>query len=65
LIQALWLSKAARWLIWIVVVICTISLVLNLITPSAGERALWVPVLSLLLICSLVVALGKPIQNRL
>ena len=64
LIQVRWLRKAARWLIWVVVAFFAISLVLNLITPSAGERALWVPVILLLLICSLVVALGKPIQNR-
>jgi hypothetical protein len=59
LIQVRWLRRA-RWLIWVVVAFFVISLVLNLITPSAGERALWVPVISLLLICSLVVALGKP-----
>ena len=63
LIQVRWL-RMARWLIWVVVAFFVISLVLNLITPSAGERALWVPVVSLLLICSLVVALGKPTQNR-
>lgn len=63
LIQVRWLRRA-RWLIWVVVAFFVISLVLNLITPSAGERALWVPVISLLLICSLGVALGKPTQNR-
>ena len=49
-----------RWLIWVVVALFAIFLVLNLITPSAGERALWVPVILLLLICSLIVALGRP-----
>lgn len=63
LIQVRWLRRA-RWLIWVVVAFFVISLVLNLITPSAGERALWVPAISVLLICSLVVALGKPAQNR-
>jgi hypothetical protein len=40
------------------------SFVLNLITPSAGERALWAPVLLLLLASSLVVAI-KPSFRRL
>jgi hypothetical protein len=65
LIQVSWLHKAARGRIWAVVALCAISLVLNLITPSAGERVLWVPVLSVLLICSLVVALGKTSQQRI
>jgi hypothetical protein len=59
LIQVRWLHRA-RWLIWVVVALFAIFLVLNLITPSAGERALWVPVILLLLICSLIVALGRP-----
>jgi len=59
LIQVRWLSKA-RWLSWVVVALFAIFLVLNLITPSAGERALWVPVIFLMLGCSLIVALGKP-----
>jgi hypothetical protein len=63
LIQVRWLQRA-RWLIWAVVALFAIFLVLNLITPSAGERALWVPVILLLWISSLIVALGKPIQNR-
>ena len=63
LIQVRWLQRA-RWLIWAVVALFAIFLMLNLITPSAGERALWVPVILLLLISSLIVALGKPTQNR-
>lgn len=65
LIQVRWLLKTARWLIWIVVALCIISLTLNMISSSAGERTIWVPVLSLMLICSFVVALGKPIENRI
>ena len=53
-------SRASRWLIWLVVAFSTLSLVLNLITPSAGERAVWAPVALVLLVCSLLVALGKP-----
>jgi hypothetical protein len=49
-------SRVSHWLVWIVVALTALSLVLNLITPSAGERALWTPTLSLLLITSLIVA---------
>ena len=50
-------SRASRWLIWFVVAFAALSLVLNLITPSAGERAIWAPVAFLLLISSGIVAL--------
>lgn len=49
-------SRVSRWLIWFVVAFATLSLVLNLITPSAGERAIWAPVAFLLLISSGIVA---------
>jgi hypothetical protein len=52
--------RASRWMIWLVVAFSTLSLVLNLITPSAGERAIWAPVAFLLLISSVTVALVKP-----
>jgi len=55
LVLAAW-SRAARWLIWVVVGFSALSLVLNLITPSAGERAIWAPIAFLLLISSAVVA---------
>lgn len=48
--------RPARWLVWVVVAFSAVSLVLNLITPSAGERALWAPVAVLLLASSSVVA---------
>lgn len=44
--------------IWFVVVLMGISCVLNLISKSKWERRIWVPVTILLLITSLVVALG-------
>lgn len=53
-------SRAARWLIWVVVAFSVISLVLNLITPSAGERAIWAPVALLLVISSVTVAFSGP-----
>jgi hypothetical protein len=49
-------SRVSRWLIWFVVAFAALSFVLNLITPSAGERAIWAPVAFLLLISSSVVA---------
>lgn len=51
-------SRASRWLAWAVVGIMAVSLVLNLITPSAGERAIWAPVAALLLASSAAVAAG-------
>jgi hypothetical protein len=49
-------SRVSRWLVWLVVAFAALSLVLNLITPSAGERAIWAPVAFLLLISSGIVA---------
>ena len=49
-------SRASRWLAWVVVALSTVSFILNLITPSAGERAIWAPTAFLLLTSSLVVA---------
>ena len=46
----------SHWLVWIVVALTALSLVLNLITPSRRERAIWVPTLLVLLISSLIVA---------
>ena len=50
------LFRASRWLAWIAVAFSAFSLLLNLITPSAGERAIWAPVALVLLVSSLVVA---------
>lgn len=52
------LADGAPWVIWIAVAVSTASLVLNAITPSAGERRIWVPVAVVLLASSLVVALA-------
>lgn len=49
-------SRAARWLVWIVVAFAAVSFILNLVTPSAGERAIWAPTALLLLISSATVA---------
>jgi hypothetical protein len=52
-------ARHARWLIWVVVAYSVIGLVLNLITPSAGERAIWAPVAFVLLVSSALVASSK------
>ena len=53
------LERVSRWMIWVVVGFAALSLMLNLITPSAGERMLWAPVAFVLLACSLLVATGR------
>ena len=57
-------SDASRRLVWVVVAVAALGFVLNLITPSAGERAIWAPVASVLLVSSTVVALkgGRPLR---
>ena len=50
-------SRASRRLVWVAVAFSAVSLVLNVITPSAGERAIWAPVALLLLASSVAVAI--------
>ena len=52
------MAGALPWLIWAVVVFSGLSLVLNAITPSAGERRIWVPVATEMLLTSLIVAIS-------
>lgn len=52
------LAQSLPWLIWLAVAFSAVSLVLNAITPSAGERKIWVPVAVVMLASSLVVALA-------
>ncbi|MEW6084644.1 MAG: hypothetical protein AB1607_08630 [Chloroflexota bacterium] len=56
-------SRTSRWLIWVVVGFSGLSLVLNLITPSAGERAIWAPVAFIMLLSSVMVARSKPMEQ--
>ena len=49
-------SRTSRRLVWLVVAVAGLGLVLNLITPSAGERAIWAPTALLLLVSSAIVA---------
>jgi hypothetical protein len=51
-------SRASRWLVWVIVAYGVVGLVLNLISLSGGERAIWAPVALVQLAFSLVVATG-------
>ena len=43
--------------IWVVVVVFSLSLIMNLATPSKWERRIWAPVVAILLACALFVAI--------
>lgn len=47
---------SGRQLAWAVVVLTGVGVVLNLITPSGGERLIWAPVTILMFLCALRVA---------
>ena len=50
-------AETYPWSIWLVVAFSAVSLVLNAISRSSGERRIWVPVTTVMLLSSLVVAL--------
>jgi hypothetical protein len=52
------MADTLPWLIWLVVAFSALSLVLNTITRSSRERMIWAPVALVMLLSSLVVALG-------
>jgi hypothetical protein len=52
-------TPISRILIWMVVAYCALGVVANAITPSYWERIIWLPVVSLMLVCSLIVALNR------
>jgi hypothetical protein len=52
------ISETLPSLIWLAVAFSAISVVLNVITPSTGERKVWVPVAVAMFVSSLVVAVG-------
>jgi len=45
------------WAAWGIAALLTVGLILNLITPSAGERRIWAPVVAVMLACCIAVAL--------
>jgi hypothetical protein len=52
------MSGASRKLIWIAVLVCVLSLGLNLATGTKWERRLWVPVLLGMVVSSVIVAVS-------
>jgi hypothetical protein len=51
-------SRASRRLVWLVVALGVVSFLLNVATPSAGERMIWAPATFILLECSVLGATG-------
>ncbi len=49
--------RISKWAVWLVVILGALAVVLNSITPSADERAIWLPVAIVLFACSLTVAI--------
>lgn len=52
------LHAVSKYFVWVVVAYCALGCVANAITPSRRERMLWLPVIIVLLICSVVVAVS-------
>lgn len=56
---------ASRRLIWAVIAVLAIAVVLNAITPSPWERAVWLPISLLMLASAFIVARGdEPMTRR-
>jgi hypothetical protein len=51
------LGARSAGLVWVVVAYCTLGVLANYFTPSRRERIFWLPVVSVMLACSLIVAL--------
>ncbi|MFC0133460.1 hypothetical protein [Massilia eurypsychrophila] len=49
------IRESSHWMVWGVIGYCVVGTVLNLKTPSRRERALWSPVVMLMLLSSLIV----------
>lgn len=48
----------ARVLTWLVVAYCALGVIANAATSSRWERMIWLPVVFVMLVCSLIVALS-------
>jgi hypothetical protein len=51
-------EPVSRTLVWGVVAYCVLGVLANALTPSRWERIIWLPVVSGMLLCSILVALG-------
>lgn len=47
------------WLIWLVVALSAVTMVLNAISPSDGEKAFWLPLTIIMFASSLIVAIAS------
>ncbi len=47
------------WAVWGVVAFLGLGVFVHIITPSAAERAVWLPQLLVMLVCAVVVARGR------
>jgi hypothetical protein len=54
--------RVSRWLAWVIVAFSVVGLVLNLITPSGGERMIWAPVAAVQLVCAVLIVGGRPLE---
>jgi hypothetical protein len=52
--------RLSQIFIWVVVGFAAVALVLNIITPSVGERTFWAPTSFILLVSGLIVAITGP-----
>ena len=52
------ISAASHAWIWVVVGYCVLGAIANTITPSRRERAVWLPVLIVMLVSSTIVGMG-------
>lgn len=52
------LADTLPWAVWVAVAVSLVSLALNAISRSAGERRIWVPVAFVMLVSSFTVALA-------
>jgi len=48
--------RVPRWAVWAIVGFLCVSVFVHIITPSAAERALWLPQILAMLVCAFVVA---------
>ena len=49
----------SRKLAWGIVASCGLGVLMNAMTPSVWERIIWLPVVSVMLVCSLIVARSR------
>lgn len=51
------LEAPSYWMVWLVIGYCLVGAAVNIVTPSRRERALWLPIIILMLISSTLVGM--------